>query len=203
MRLAFTIFTYFPFGGLQRDCLDIAETCRKRGHDITLFTMEWSGPIPEGIQLRIIRSKGLTNHARSNSFVKAVLPRLQSGKFDVVVGFNKMPGLDLYFAGDPCYVEQSRKRHGPRWNPYYWATLRYHRYSAFERAVFGPQSVTEILPLSASQERIYSAHYGTPANRFHLLPPGICHDRTPSHDDSGIRSEIRRSFLRESEKHLL
>lgn len=203
MRLAFTLFKYFPFGGLQRDCLEIAQTCRRQGHDVTLFTREWTGPLPNDLHVHLVPTHGLTNHGRNTSFVKYVLPALQREAFDAVIGFNKMPGLDLYFAGDSCYAERSRRRHGSRWNPYYWATPRYRRYSALERAVFDPQSATEILLLTASQQHSYTAHYGTPANRFHLLPPGICQDRKPAHDSRGIRSEIRNTFLRESEEILL
>jgi UDP-glucose:(heptosyl)LPS alpha-1,3-glucosyltransferase len=97
----------------------------------------------------------------------------------VVVGFNKMPGLDLYYAGDSCYAEQSRRRHGFRWSPYYRAIPRFRRYSALERAVFDPQSGTEIMLLVPSQHQTYTAHYGTPANWFHALPPDICEDRNP------------------------
>ena len=116
MRLAFTLFKYFPFGGLQRDCLEIAQTCRRQGHDVTLFTREWTGPLPNDLHVHLVPTHGLTNHGRNTSFVKYVLPALKREAFDAVIGFNKMPGLDLYFAGDSCYAERSRRRHGSRWN---------------------------------------------------------------------------------------
>ena len=203
MRFAFTIFKYFPHGGLQRDCLEIAQTCRQRGHDVTLFTMEWEGPVPSGLRVCVVSPKGFTNHGRCISFVRQILPVLKRESFDVVVGFNKMPGLDIYFAGDSCYADQSRRNHMCRWSPYYWATPRFRQYSALERAVFSPQSPTEILLLTASQQETYRTHYGTPANRFHVLPPGICQDRKPAHDATDIRTDIRNSFLRNSEELLL
>src|SRR5207253_1422682 len=43
MKLGFLLFDYFPFGGLQRDCLKIARLCATRGHDVTIFTRTWQG----------------------------------------------------------------------------------------------------------------------------------------------------------------
>jgi len=37
MQLAFVLFKYFPFGGLQRDFLKIALECQKRGAKIKVF----------------------------------------------------------------------------------------------------------------------------------------------------------------------
>ena len=39
MQLAFVLYKYFPFGGLQRDFMRIALECQKRGHQIRVYTM--------------------------------------------------------------------------------------------------------------------------------------------------------------------
>ena len=41
MKLAFVLFRYFPYGGLERDMLAMAKLCRDRGHEITIYTREW------------------------------------------------------------------------------------------------------------------------------------------------------------------
>ena len=43
MRLAFCLFRYFPYGGLQRDFVRIAQACRARGHSIDVYTLRWEG----------------------------------------------------------------------------------------------------------------------------------------------------------------
>ena len=203
MRLAFCLFKYFPFGGLQRDCLEIVLACRQREHEVTLFTMEWAGPVPDGLNVEIVQSTGMTNHGRCNSFVKAVLPRLQSERFDVVVGFNKMPGLDLYYVGDPCYQERVRKKYLQRWAPFHKFTPRFRRYVALEKAVFDPRSRAEIILLSPLHQEVYARQYGTPRERFHVLPPGICNDRHPSSQAGIVREEVRKELLRSAEEILL
>ena len=60
--------------------------------------------------------------------------------------------------------------------------------------MFGPGSRAEILLISALQQPLFIDHYGTPANRFHLLPPGIAHDRRAPANAAEIRKEFRREF---------
>jgi len=202
MHVAFCIFKYFPFGGLQRDCLEILRACRERGHEVTLFAMEWVGPRPSGITIEIVPPKGVTNHGRCNLFAKSVLPCIQSGQFDVVIGFNKMPGLDLYYAGDPCYQVRTRQKY--RWKgSFYWMTPRFRRYVALEKAVFDPSSRTEIVLLSPQQQASFARQYGTPLDRFHVLPPGICNDRKPISNPEVIRDRVRKELLRPHEEVLL
>ncbi|MCD8542115.1 MAG: hypothetical protein LRY69_01325 [Gammaproteobacteria bacterium] len=58
MKLAFCIFKYFPYGGLQRDMRRIAEIAYSRGHDVDIYTMEWKSDYPIGISVHIIPVKG-------------------------------------------------------------------------------------------------------------------------------------------------
>ncbi len=57
MQLAFILYKYFPFGGLQRDFMRIALECQQRGHRIRVYTLIWEGDIPEGFDVRIGRLK--------------------------------------------------------------------------------------------------------------------------------------------------
>jgi UDP-glucose:(heptosyl)LPS alpha-1,3-glucosyltransferase len=59
MKLGFLLFDYFPYGGLQRDCLKIARLCAQRGHDVTLFTRTWQGERPR--ELRLSHSAGMAS----------------------------------------------------------------------------------------------------------------------------------------------
>ena len=51
MKLGFVLFDYFPFGGLQRDCLRIASLCAAAGHEVTFFTRSWQGELPGNMQV--------------------------------------------------------------------------------------------------------------------------------------------------------
>ena len=60
----FAYLSIFPFGGLQRDFMRIAKLCSERGHDITVYTMEWEGDKPEQFNVKVIASNKLSiqNH---------------------------------------------------------------------------------------------------------------------------------------------
>jgi UDP-glucose:(heptosyl)LPS alpha-1,3-glucosyltransferase len=190
MQLAFTLFKYFPFGGLQRDFLRIALACQARGHGVRVYTLSWQGDIPAGFEVAKAPVKALSNHRRYEKFAEWVQQDLAARPADRLVGFNKMPGLDVYYAGDPCYEHKARTLRGF----FYRLSGRYRHFAAYERAVFAPQARTEILMISAVQQALYVKHYATPPARLHLLPPGIAPDRRAPANAAEIRAGFRREF---------
>ena len=42
--------------------------------------------------------------------MKDVYLSMQDFSPDIIFGFNKMPGLDLYFAADTCFAKQALKK---------------------------------------------------------------------------------------------
>lgn len=59
--------------------------------------------------------------------------------------------------------------------------------------MFDKNARTEILMISEVQQPLFVKHYGTQAERFHLLPPGIQDCRAPA-NAAEIRAEFRREF---------
>lgn len=186
-RLAFCLYKYFPWGGMQRDMLRIARECARRGYRIRVYTMSWQGECPEGIERVRVPARGLTNHGRYEAYQAWVQAHLRNHPVDLVVGFNKMPGLDVYFAADGCYQHKARHLR----NVLYRATTRYHTLTAHERAVFDPASRTEALLLTGTQRRQFQAFYGTPDARLHLLPPGVSPARVRPADAGAVRERKR------------
>ena len=189
MKIAFCLFKYFPFGGLERDCLQIAEACSARGHKVDIYTMAWKGDLPENIKVTIIPAAGFTNHRQRENFVKSIEPFLQKRDYDAVVGFNKMPFLDLYYAADPCYAVKAASR-----SLFYRMTGRCKSNLEMEQDVFGKDSHTHILSISHQQQALYINYYGTDQERFHTLSPGISKDRIITGEIAAIRKQVRKEF---------
>ena len=187
--LAFCLFEYITFGGMQRDLLRIARECMSRGHQVDLFCSAWKGEIPEDMNVSIMPGKGPANHLRCESFVRKVSKHLATHKYDAVVGFNKMPRLDLYFAADSCFAAKARDR-----GFFYSLSGRCRTYSGFERSVFAKDSKTEILLISEKEKESFIEFYGTDEKRLHLLPPGIDKNRIASKDAPDIKKAIRYEF---------
>ena len=191
MKLALCLYKYFPYGGLQRDFLRILNECLHRGHSVHVYTGEWQGERPNGVDLHVLRSSRLGgNHVRDRRFFGRLQKALAAKQFDAVIGFNKMPGLDLYYGADFCYLGRA----APQYGPMYRFTPRYRHLNAFERAVFSRASDTRILSLSPREKSVYQQYYGTPEERFHMLPATLDLDRQPVADRSGIRARVRQEL---------
>lgn len=173
MVLAFCLYKYFPFGGLQRDFLRIAMACQARGHQIRVYTQSWEGERPEQFEIIIVPTSSGTNHGRNAQYCEWVMAHLKQHPVDRIVGFNKMPELDVYFAADVCYAQKVAEEKGF----FYKLTPRYKHYAAFEKAVFQKGKATQLMMLTPHQIAHFEKHYGTENNRFHMLPPGIAVDR--------------------------
>lgn len=186
MRLAFGLIKYFPYGGMQRSFLQIVRECRARGHEVQVFTAGWEGAIPDGIQVEVLPVRGFTNHQRRVSLADGLARRVARQSYDGVVGFSKMPDLDIYYGGDACFAEFVQQR-----NPLYRLTGRCRTYLALEAAVFQSRARTHALLLSAREVDLYRGHYGTPPERLHLLPPGIQRDRMAPPDAETIGAQLR------------
>lgn len=96
MIVAFCLYKYFPFGGLQRDFMRIASTVAARGHHVRVYTQSWEGDCPKAFELIQVPVKSHTNHGRNAEYYAWVQNHLKEHPADRVVGFNKMPGLDVY-----------------------------------------------------------------------------------------------------------
>ncbi|MBR2374638.1 MAG: glycosyltransferase family 4 protein [Lentisphaeria bacterium] len=168
MKIALALFKYFPHGGLQRDFMRITLELLKRGHEVTLFTTSFDGVIPEKLQVVFLETKSFTNHGKAAEFEK--LFAVAAAGYDVKFGFNRIGGLDFYFAADNCIMSEALTVY-PEWflklSPRHRSILRQ------EKNVLAPESATRILYIAEKQKKDYQKFYGTPEERFFYLPPGL------------------------------
>lgn len=165
----------------------IAEVCARRGHELHLFTLCWDGePAEFPLEVHIVPVTARRNHHRYEQFAERVQEQIAASDFDLVVGFNKMPGLDVYYAGDPCFIEEA---HANR-SALYRLTGRFHHFAAFEEVVFQFGARTQILLLSEQQRAHVQRWYGTEDDRLHVLPPNVAPDRLKLPERSAARQAL-------------
>lgn len=202
VKLAFALYKYFPFGGLQRDMLAIARECAARGHAVEIFCQSWSGEYPDDqrIHINILRDDrrwwmSTANHRKNQRFHQDLLLALRRLRPDAVVGFNRIPGVDVYYAADTCFRAKLYQE-----RPWLYRLLpRYRQFVRDEAALFSPASPTRLLAIARGPMEEYRQHYQTPAERFTLLPPGISRScinesgerSTVLHEELGLAAESR------------
>ena len=187
MKLAFCLFKYFSYGGLQSDFMRILTLCQQRNHQIDVYTMVWEGEMPAGITCHVIPVSAKTHAQRSWQFSKTVSQIIKQKSYDVVVGFNRMAGLDVYFAADVCFAWAMDNKHSKivRYLP------RYRTYLALEKAVFCSENVPHMLFLTRLQIATYTQYYTLPSDNIHILPPGLS-QFTPQRPDG--RADTREAY---------
>ena len=191
MKLAVCLYKYFPYGGLARDFVSILSICRDHGYQIDVFVMESQGGVPEGFNIEVIQTQGRSNHSRVASYIEQLKPKLLDESYDLVIGFNKIPDLDIYYAADPCYLDRVKNQRD------YWLAKfspRVKFYSKCESRVFSNSSHTVSLMISDIQRDLFKKHYDTPDERLIMLPPGINDNRRRPDDWQHQRQHFRQQF---------
>jgi UDP-glucose:(heptosyl)LPS alpha-1,3-glucosyltransferase len=184
MNIALAIVSIFPGGGLQRDCLAIASRLATRGHTVTLLAENRHGELPNDIPIELLPNRAWTNHGRDIRFADDVLRRCV-GRFDRLVGFGKLKGLDVLYCADPCIAARTPA-------PLARLTGRRRAMIDLEAASFVPGARTQCVLLSERQLREFREAWSTEPARLVLLPPTI--DRTrcqPELRSNGSRERIR------------
>ncbi len=167
-KIAILLYRYFPYGGLQKDFLEVAKELKSRDIKFKVFTRKWEGSIPEGFQVEEVGERGLSNFSKNKNFVQDSFVALQEYGPDLVFGFNKMPGLDLYFAADTCFKKEALNK-----NPLIKFTRRFKQAVEFEKAVFESSSSTEVFLLNNKQADDFKAVYQLNPHQMTIIPPGI------------------------------
>jgi len=190
VKLALLIYTYFPFGGQQRDFMRILREALSRGHQLDVYAFEWHGEVPEQVNFIQVPCRGWGRLSRYRCYTQFVQRALATASVDAALGFSKMPGLDIYFAADSCFAHKARTQRAA----YYRYTPRYRHFMDYERAVFGPDSETHSLLLSPLQKAVYRRYYPASYERMHELPPGISPDRQLGGREPKRRQQFRQEF---------
>ncbi len=185
-KIAFSIFKYFPYGGLQLDMMRMALEFRSRGIEVVIFCMIWDAPEPpDGISYRELPVKGMSNHRKARNFEKILQQTLEQENFISHVAFNRLAPADWYFAGDQPFVESVPRSFLEKMMP------RYQTFAAMEESIFSPESPTRIMCITPAQQAAYQRIYRTDEARMFQLPPGI--DRAFS---SAVKLREERDRLR-------
>ena len=186
MKIGFVLYDYYPFGGLQEDCLATALAVADRGHDVHIFTRSWKGDQPETVKTHLLGKSGWSNISRNEHFFSMLKAELPQHDLDGVVAFSRIPNCDIYFAADPCYVKRVKDKS-------FWYKLgpRYKHYAGLEKRIFTAPTPPHTLVLTDREIDAFHQHYGTTRERFHLLPPGVARNTNSTADAVNNRHELR------------
>jgi UDP-glucose:(heptosyl)LPS alpha-1,3-glucosyltransferase len=166
-KFVLIIFKYFPYGGAQRDLLQLAKKLCKKNF-VQIVCMDWDGTQPKenNISVKIIESNCFFNYKRYSEFKNKVLQYIENQTNVISISFSKISGFDFYYAADSCFAYKNKNFLKNLWP-------RYKFYNKEEYQIFNPKSKTKILSISKKENKIYKSIYKTPDNKFIFIPPYI------------------------------
>jgi UDP-glucose:(heptosyl)LPS alpha-1,3-glucosyltransferase len=188
MHFAFAITEYFPYGGAQRDFYGVVSEMARRGHQISVITLKWHGDIDPNWTLYELEKTQATNHGRIRALSDYVVSLKQQQLFDVIVGFTKLEGLDVYFAADPCFT--ANRYHGLK-----KLLPRYRTYASIEKGLFSQPELKGFY-LTEFQQQQYQQSFGLKPEDQYLLP--VCVEEKFHYTQQ--RFEAAREWRREQER---
>jgi len=69
VRLAFLLYKYFPYGGMQRDFRRFVEEVQARGHHCRIYYIDWQGDKIPAAEHRKVPVSAASNHRRNERFL--------------------------------------------------------------------------------------------------------------------------------------
>jgi len=188
--VALCIYRYTQFDGRSARLLRIALACRGRAFHVRVFAASWHGARPTDIEIVIVPVEALTDFRRFDRYVRWVTRALSTSPAHCVVGFEKMPGLDVYFAHEGAAAETAANLR----------TRRFRGSGAFKVLQDAERSLLKsdaeiVYPCSADAERFALS---VDPSRVSVLPIGV--DDAPSggrrgHVDAARDGEVVLLFV--------
>ena len=181
IQLALIRQRYNPYGGAERFVASALEALQRQGQNaqqklaLTLITREWTG---EAQKHRVIEcpSHFVGRLWRDIAFARCVRKILREERFDLVQSHERIPGCDIFRAGDgvhAAWLEQRARgqsfpaRASDRINSW-------HRYIlASERQLFSDPRLKAVICISELVRNDILRFYPVAADKLHVIYNGI------------------------------
>ena len=165
MKIAIVRQKYTPFGGAERFVARALDALRARGVDVSIIARQWQGEVP-GIRVDPFY---LGRTWRDAGFARGVRRLIAERRFGLVQSHERIPGCDIYRAGDGVHATWLELRGKPldRFAPW-------HRYTlAAEAAMFGHPDLRAVICNSRMVRDDIARRFGLPDETLQVIYNGV------------------------------
>ena len=169
-RIAFLRRRFSPTGGAERYLLRLASGLASQGHAITLYCEEWS---PRENPFQTIRKIDSDDPV---SFAQKVMAQPMRDRHDIVFSLERVPGCDLYRAGDGLHVEWLAHRHSfapVKGRIRTMLRSKNARLCKLEAEIFKPQGVKRVICNSKFVANQIIKRFQFPSERIDIVYNGV------------------------------
>ena len=174
LSLALIRGRYAPDGGAERFVSRVLESLGGQGPRVTLITREWTPG--SGFEVVVVNPFYLGRLWRDWSFARAVRKLLRTRAFDIVQSHERIPGCDIYRAGDGVHREwlQQRARTLSSWGRLLQTLSPYHCYIKHaEKRVFTSSLLRVVICNSEMVKTEIQRHFGLPPAKLQIIHNGV------------------------------
>ena len=178
-RIAFLRRRFSPTGGAERYLLRLASGLTALGHHLTLYCEEWTPRENPFHDVRQVESNDPVSYAKKIG----MLPLRD--RHDIVFSLERVPGCDLYRAGDGVHAEWLgyRQAFHPCLGPIRTMLRAKNRHiCALEAQVFAPNGTRHIICNSRFVADQITTRFQYPPSRIDIVPNGVPYNQFSTGD---------------------
>lgn len=168
MKLAIVRQKYTPYGGAERFVERAMAALIASGADVSIIARQWRGEA--GTQNGVICNPFYIGRTwRDAGFAKAVQQIVASGRFDLIQSHERIPGCDIYRAGDGVHATWLALRNKPLDRLSVW-----HRYTvAAETAMFCHPRLRAVICNSHMVRKDIAHRFDLSHEKLHVIYNGV------------------------------
>jgi UDP-glucose:(heptosyl)LPS alpha-1,3-glucosyltransferase len=169
---------YNPYGGAERFIERALPALEHAGVDVSLIAREWQSGASGWQARKVVVTNPFYagNLWRDSSFARAARHSWEAGKFDLVQSHERIPGCDLYRAGDGVHAEwlDIRRAAAAEFERCGIALNPYHRYvCAAERRMFEHPRLRAVICNSNMVREEIRRCFGVAPEKLHVIHNGV------------------------------
>lgn len=193
IRLAIVRQKYRPDGGAERFISRALEALKEQNLSLNVITREWQGEQNPDWNIFQCNPSKWGRISRERGFAKAARAIWQQEKFDLVQSHERIPGCDIYRAGDGVHRRWllQRARILPVWRQKLLFSDRYHRYVMnAEKEMYSAPELKAVICNSEMIKQEIIEDFGVPESKIAVIYNAIDSQRfIPGNEQ--IRLQIR------------
>jgi UDP-glucose:(heptosyl)LPS alpha-1,3-glucosyltransferase len=190
MKLAIVRQKYTPFGGAERFVERALAALTAKGVDVTMVARQWQGEASGGAHALRLNPFYLGRTWRDAGFAQAVQRLVAERRFDLVQSHERIPGCDIYRAGDGVHATwlDLRGRASDRYAPWHRYTLK------AEAEMFRHPALRAVICNSRMVRDDIARRFGLGADKLHVIHNGVdlesFHPRLRREQGEGLRRKV-------------
>lgn len=205
IRLAIVRQKYRPDGGAERFVSRALEALDNKDMELNVITRQWQGDSNPDWHIHLCNPIKWGRISREKGFAKAARKLWQHQGFDIVQSHERIPGCDIYRAGDGVHKRWllQRSRILPHWQQRRLMADRYHRYvMRAEREMYTSSHLKAVICNAEMVKREIIEDFALPAEKIHVIYNAIDHIKFCPADPS-LRESLRQQYSVPPQAHCL